>query len=116
MCGIGEFFALRTVTSHVVDDMQAALAPRGPVRHAKLWERNGLRHARPMLRAVEAGPPQNSALVGVLLAWVAQPTDTSAAAVRQGLYTWVPEYSAPPSSGLKLTADVSAIRSRFRQL
>ena len=69
----------------------------------------------PMLRVVEAGPPQNSALVAELLAWVARPTDTSAAAVRRGLHTWAPEYSAPPSSGRKLTAEVSAIRSRFRR-
>src|SRR5688500_14303797 len=47
MCGIGGFFAERTVAPHVAEAMQAALAPRGPdARHAKLWERNGLLHAR----------------------------------------------------------------------
>ena len=47
MCGIGGFFAQRAVTPDIVASMQAALAPRGPdARHAKLWERNGLLHAR----------------------------------------------------------------------
>ena len=47
MCGIGGFFAQRAVAPHVVESMQAALAPRGPdARHPKLWERNGLLHAR----------------------------------------------------------------------
>ena len=47
MCGIGGFFAEQAVAPHVVHAMQAALAPRGPdARHAKLWERNGLLHAR----------------------------------------------------------------------
>ena len=47
MCGIGGFFAQRTVASQVVEAMQAALAPRGPdARHAKVWEKNGLLHAR----------------------------------------------------------------------
>lgn len=47
MCGIGGFFAQRAVAPEIVASMQAALAPRGPdARHAKLWERNGLLHAR----------------------------------------------------------------------
>ena len=47
MCGIGGFFAQRPVVPEVVRAMQAALAPRGPdARHAKLWQRNGLLHAR----------------------------------------------------------------------
>src|SRR5687767_12033780 len=47
MCGIGGFFAQQTVAPQVVEAMQAALAPRGPdARHAKLWERSGLLHAR----------------------------------------------------------------------
>ena len=47
MCGIGGFFAQRLVAPQVVEAMQAALAPRGPdARHAKLWEKNGLLHAR----------------------------------------------------------------------
>ena len=47
MCGIGGFFAQQTVAPQVVDAMQAALAPRGPdARHAKVWETNGLLHAR----------------------------------------------------------------------
>jgi asparagine synthase (glutamine-hydrolysing) len=47
MCGIGGFFAEQTVAPEVVAAMQAALAPRGPdARHAKLWERSGLLHAR----------------------------------------------------------------------
>jgi len=52
MCGIGGFFALRTVPPPVVSAMQAALGPRGPdAQHARIWERNGrerngLLHAR----------------------------------------------------------------------
>ena len=47
MCGIGGFFTQQPVAPQVVRAMQAALAPRGPdAHHAKLWERNGLLHAR----------------------------------------------------------------------
>jgi len=47
MCGIGGFFAQQPVAPKVVGAMQAALAPRGPdAHHAKLWDRNGLLHAR----------------------------------------------------------------------
>ncbi|HZO03417.1 MAG TPA: asparagine synthase (glutamine-hydrolyzing) [Burkholderiales bacterium] len=47
MCGIGGFFAQQPVAPQVVGAMRAALAPRGPdAHHAKLWERNGLLHAR----------------------------------------------------------------------
>jgi asparagine synthase (glutamine-hydrolysing) len=47
MCGIGGFFAQRTVPPPVVSAMQAALRPRGPdAQHAQLWERDGLLHAR----------------------------------------------------------------------
>ena len=47
MCGIGGFFAQQPVAPQVVGAMQAALAPRGPdAHHAKLWDRNGLLHAR----------------------------------------------------------------------
>ena len=47
MCGIGGFFAQRTVAPPVVSAMQAALSPRGPdAQHAQLWGQNGLLHAR----------------------------------------------------------------------
>lgn len=47
MCGIGGFFAQRTVPPQVVSAMQAALRPRGPdAEHAQLWGRDGLLHAR----------------------------------------------------------------------
>jgi asparagine synthase (glutamine-hydrolysing) len=47
MCGIGGFFAQRSVPPQVVGAMQAALRARGPdAQHAKLWPRDGLLHAR----------------------------------------------------------------------
>ena len=47
MCGIGGFFAQRSVPPQVVSAMQAALRARGPdAQHAQLWERDGLLHAR----------------------------------------------------------------------
>ena len=47
MCGIGGFFAQRTVDPQVVTAMQDALSARGPdAQHAQLWGREGLLHAR----------------------------------------------------------------------
>ena len=47
MCGIGGFFAQRTVAPQVVTAMQGALSARGPdAQHAQLWGRDGLLHAR----------------------------------------------------------------------
>ena len=46
MCGIGGFFAQRTVDPQVVTAMQDALSARGPdAQHAQLWGREGLLHA-----------------------------------------------------------------------
>ena len=47
MCGIGGYFAQRTVPPRVIGAMQAALLSRGPdAQGAQLWERSGLLHAR----------------------------------------------------------------------
>jgi FlaA1/EpsC-like NDP-sugar epimerase len=48
----------------------------------------------PKLRAAQARDPENSNLVEDLVAWLANPSDTAADAVRARLRRWVPEYAA----------------------
>jgi FlaA1/EpsC-like NDP-sugar epimerase len=48
----------------------------------------------PKLRVAQARVPQNGRLLEELLAWLANPGDVSAAAVRARLSGWVPEYRA----------------------
>jgi FlaA1/EpsC-like NDP-sugar epimerase len=47
----------------------------------------------PKLRVAQARPPQFNDFVGELLAWLSDPGDTSAQAVRARLRAWVPEYT-----------------------
>jgi FlaA1/EpsC-like NDP-sugar epimerase len=48
----------------------------------------------PKLRVAQARPPQNPRLLGEVTAWLANPGDTGARAVRERLRAWVPEYTA----------------------
>jgi FlaA1/EpsC-like NDP-sugar epimerase len=52
----------------------------------------------PKLRVAQARTQQNPALLGEVLAWLARPGDTGAAAVRRRLREWVAEYGTPPTA------------------
>jgi FlaA1/EpsC-like NDP-sugar epimerase len=50
----------------------------------------------PKLRVAQVRTQQNAALLAEVLAWLAQPGDAGAQAVRRRLREWVGEYAAPP--------------------
>ena len=50
----------------------------------------------PKLRVAQARAQENGALLGEVMAWLADPGDAAPAAVREALRRWVPEYRAAP--------------------